>query len=72
MQGVLHMSKRNSQEGSVHVGNQGSSLLSQILIKGKPSLNRAMHGDTVAGMTAEHSSNLVGTATIGPFPKRQK
>ena len=50
MQGVLHMSKRNSQEGSVHVGSQGTSLMSQILIKGKACLNRAMHGDLVAGI----------------------
>lgn len=56
MQGVLHMSKRSSQEGSVHVGRQGSSLMSQVIIKGKASLNRAMHGDTVAGIMHPHST----------------
>lgn len=48
-QGVLHMSKHSSQEGTVQMGSQGSSLMGQILITGRASLNRAMHGDTVAG-----------------------
>ena len=50
------MSKRSSQEGSVHVGSQGSSLVSQVTIKGKASLNRAMHGDTVAGFMHPNSA----------------
>lgn len=51
------MSKRSSQEGVVHVGHQGSSLLSQVIIKGKAALNRAMHGDTVTGIMQLHSSH---------------
>ena len=48
-QGVLHTSKRTSQEGTIHVGSQGTSLIGQILVKGRAGLNRAIHGDTVAG-----------------------
>lgn len=48
------MSKRTSQEATVHMGSQGSSLLGQILVKGRASLNRAIHGDTVAGTRSTH------------------
>ena len=65
-QGVLHMSRRSSQEGSVQVGRQGTSLLSQVVIRGKPFLNRAMHGDVVAGMacTITHSVDSVNVFTV--------
>lgn len=43
------MSKHTSQEATVHMGSQGSSLLGQILVKGRAFLNRAIDGDTVAG-----------------------
>ena len=33
----------------VRMGSQGSSLLGQILVKGRAFLNRAIDGDTVAG-----------------------
>jgi hypothetical protein len=49
LQGVLHMSKHTSQEATVRMGSQGSSLLGQILVKGRAFLNRAIDGDTVAG-----------------------
>ncbi len=49
LQGILHMSKHTSQEAMVRMGSQGSSLLSQILVKGRAFLNRAIDGDTVAG-----------------------
>ena len=49
LQGILHMSKHTSQEATVHMGSQGSSLLGQILVKGRAFLNRAIDGDTVAG-----------------------
>ncbi|DBA71011.1 TPA: hypothetical protein ACH3X2_011442 [Trebouxia sp. C0005] len=47
-QGTLHMSKHTSQEATVRMGSQGSSLLGQILVKGRAFLNRAIDGDTVA------------------------
>ena len=43
------MSKHTSQEATVRMGSQGSSLLGQILVKGRAFLNRAIDGDTVAG-----------------------
>lgn len=49
LQGILHMSKHTSQEAMVRMGSQGSSLLGQILVKGRAFLNRAIDGDTVAG-----------------------
>ncbi len=49
LQGILHMSKHTSQEARVRMGSQGSSLLGQILVKGRAFLNRAIDGDTVAG-----------------------
>lgn len=51
-QGVLHMSKRSSQEAVVQLGSQATSLLRQVVVKGQAALNRAMHGDTVAGALA--------------------
>ena len=49
LQGVLHLSKRSSNEGTVQVGSRSASLLRTVAVKGKAALNRAMHGDTVAG-----------------------
>lgn len=51
LQGVLHMSKHTSQEGTVQMGSQGISLLGQVLVQGRAFLNRAIHGDIVAGMS---------------------
>ena len=49
LQGVLHLSKRSSNEGTVQVGSRSASLLRTVAVKGKAALNRAMQGDTVAG-----------------------
>ena len=59
MQGVLHMSKRSTEEGSVHVGRQGSALLGQIHVKGNNALNRALHGDVVAGTCCRHFACVI-------------
>lgn len=64
LQGVLHLSKRSSNEGTVQLGSQGPALLRQVAVRGKAALNRAMHGDTVAGICIAVSYLAFRTAVL--------
>ncbi|GAB4819868.1 hypothetical protein N2152v2_006914 [Parachlorella kessleri] len=52
LQGVLSISRRSRDEGSVRIGGgggvAGEAAAQHVLISGRAALNRAMHGDTVA------------------------
>jgi hypothetical protein len=49
-QGRLHVSRQGPSEGVVRLGSAGAGGgAREVLVCGRAALNRAMHGDTVAG-----------------------
>ena len=69
LQGVLSMSRRVRYEATVRIGGvgklPGAPGAQHVVISGKANLNRAMHGDTVAGARGGRAVHAVKEKSKG-------
>ena len=61
LQGTVRMGRQAADEAYVQLTSQAGQGRSRVLLKGKRNVNRAMHGDMVAGASMSTRSDMASS-----------